>query len=229
MSTEKARPRKAGKVAAITAGAVIIGIGATFTLATWNDSEWVNGLLEGEAGIGTSEFEVQQNAMPANELEAADFGDSETSPGNALTFAMSPLALTPGDTIYAPVSLRTTADSVAGTVTLQPAVSAPGVTAEDTGGLLWDAIEVTVYTSNVTPDTRPTCDAATVGTGNWTAIDGIDGLDDTAAQTQSLDAEAASTQHYCFTLTLPADASDDLQGRTIAPTWEFASESETEN
>lgn len=115
-----ARSRQGRKIAALSAGLLVIGVGATYTLASWTDSEWVWGGAEGEAGIGTSEFNVQQNTT----LPFADGDDDEnwvdraSNPGDELTFSTGALSLTPGDTIYAPVSLRSAAGSIAGTLTL---------------------------------------------------------------------------------------------------------------
>lgn len=215
---------KTRKLAAIGVGALVIGVGATYTLASWNDSEWVNGGLNGAVGMGTSEFEVQQNAAAPYADALANWGDHETNPGNKLTFTAGALALTPGDTVFAPVALRTTEPSVAGTVALQGAVPATDVTVDDAEGELWSAVRVSVHTA--TGDTPPTaCTTGFVATG-WTQIVADAPLATAASTTQALVEKAGSTQHYCFALTLPTGAPDTLQGRTIAPAWEFASTSE---
>jgi predicted ribosomally synthesized peptide with SipW-like signal peptide len=221
---------KTRKLAAIGVGALVIGVGATYTLASWNDSEWVYGGLEGVAGIGSSVFEVQQNATAPYAAGGSwgDYeinGDYDTDNGNGLKFTTDALALTPGDTVFAPVALRTTELSVAGTVALQAAVPAVGVAVVDANAELWSAVRVSVYTA--TGDNPPSgCTTGFVATG-WTQIVADAPLATAeATTTQDLDEKAGSTQHYCFALTLPAGASDDLQGRTIAPAWEFASVSE---
>lgn len=88
--------------------------------------------------------------------------------------------------------------SVAGDVALRAAVPADGVTVTDTD----DALHVRVAT---TTSTTAACDA-TAG---------------------------ASTQRYCFEVSLPASPTlpagvplDTLQGRTAAPAWQFAAESD---
>lgn len=216
------KSRKNRKIAAISAGALVVGLGAAYTLASWNDSEWVWGGADGAPGVGTSTFEVNQNT--SSPFSNAAWVDQETNPGGELTFTPGALALTPGDTVYAPVSLRTEADSIAGNVTLQGAVAATGITVEDDGQSLWNAIDVSVYTQGGDADsTPPACTAAGVGGTDWTQVlDGVT-LGTAASGSQSLDAEAGSTQHYCFALTLPSGSSDDLQGHTIAPAWEFRS------
>lgn len=228
MNTKKSPSSTKRKIAAIAAGALVVGIGATYTLASWTDSEWVWGGTAGnDPGVGTSTFEVQQDT--SSTFSNAAWADRETNPGGALTFSTGQLSLSPGDTVYAPVALRTTGASVAGTVTLKAAVAAAGITPNDTGGALWNAIDVEVHTQKTSssPFTRAgNCDASTAAdTTNWTKVTGVSDLTTAASLTQSLDAASGSVQHYCFALTLPAGSPDSLQGRTIAPAWEFASSS----
>lgn len=236
MSTEQRVSRKSRKLAAVAAGALVVGLGATYTLATWNDSEWVWGGADGAPGVGTDTFEVVQNTTVPFSNDGTNWVNEEENPGGELTFTTGALNLSPGDTIYAPVALRTTDTSVAAdTVTLQAAVAADGITVNDPDGDLWKSIEVKVYTENVGEDEGPTnaCDAASIG--DWgTPIAGVATLDTAATPVtgvQSLLAAAGDTQHYCFELHLPAtlqsgltaESIDDLQGRTIAPAWEFVS------
>ncbi|KAB1650464.1 acyl-CoA dehydrogenase [Pseudoclavibacter endophyticus] len=189
------------------AGAVVLGIGAVSTLATWNDSEWVNGLFS------TSSFEVEQNT-------AADIGDAawvkeESNPGGALRFTADAAALTPGDAAYAPLALRTAAGSDAATVTLQGAVPAAGTTP---GTELWAALDVRVTTS----DAPFTCDADGITAGTEIASGKLASVAASTAP-QSLAADSGSVQYYCFEIALPAElaGSEDVQGQTAQPAWEF--------
>ncbi|WP_031289490.1 MULTISPECIES: hypothetical protein [Leucobacter] len=232
MSTQHTPSRRTRKIAAIAAGALVVGLGATYTLATWNDSEWVWGGADGVPGVGTDTFEVQQNTTSPFTDAPADWADRETNPGGGLTFTAGAISLSPGDTVYAPVALRTTAESSSATVTLREAVPAAGVTAVDEDQDLWKSIRVTVYTETRTTPAAPTnaCDAANASAWGVPLISDVP-LDTAAPATQTVDAEAGSTQHYCFALHLPTTlqpgvavtALDDLQGRTIAPAWEFRS------
>lgn len=211
--------RRTRKIAAIAAGILVVGVGATYTLASWTDSEWVWGGASGvnEPGVGTGYFEVEQST------DGTTWSDQESNPGGALNFTAAALALSPGDAVYAPVSLRTKVNSVAGDVTLQAAVPAVGVTVADADGSLWDAVEVAVYTSAAA--TAPSCLAASFNSADWTAVAGVTSLDEVATATQSLGAAtttvAGAPQHYCFVLTLSGTADDTLMNRTIAPAWEF--------
>ncbi len=232
--------RRTRKIAALTGGLLVVGIGATYTLASWNDSEWVWGGASGGPGIGTSGFEVEQNTVASG---AAVWVDEESNPGGALTFTPGALALSPGDSVYAPVSLRTKGGSLGGDVTLQGAVAASGVTpiagkpldgpttgAGGTPGPLWAAARVSVYTS--TASTAPSCDSTSVEDEDWgPAVAGLSNaaLGTAAGTAQALAAAtptvAGAPQHYCFVITLPSGAQTgtggELMNRTIAPAWEF--------
>lgn len=227
MANNQSSSRRGRKIAAIAAGALVVGLGATYTLATWNDSEWVWGGADGGPGVGTGVFEVVQNTTAPFDDTAGGWADREANPGGELTFTAGALSLSPGDTVYAPVALRTAEDSAGATVTLQSAVAASGVTVEDDLGALWNAITVSVYTEQVdAPAVNPAnaCDAASIA--DWgSPIAGVTSLTTAASASQTLAADEGSTQHYCFALTLPAGSPDSLQGRTIAPAWEFRSTS----
>ncbi|MGA1836198.1 SipW-dependent-type signal peptide-containing protein [Herbiconiux sp. 11R-BC] len=227
-STAATTGNKRRKVFALAAAGAVLGIGATATLAAWTDTEWVfGGNGSGGPGIGTSTFEVQQNTTVP--LDGAAWVSEDANPGGEITFGAAALALAPGDSVYAPVALRTSATSLAGDVLLQPAVAAAGVTVNDPGGLLTDALDVRVVTSA----TAFTCDA--------TAFSGAPGAptliaDGPLASTggsvsQALAAASGSTQFYCFEVTLPdplvpapGSTVDDYMGRTVAPAWVFDGE-----
>lgn len=117
MTTHTTKSRRNRKVAAIAAGMLVVGVGATYTLASWTDSEWVWGGADGTPGIGTSSFNIEQNTSAS--LADEEWTDAPTNSGGSLTFQLNPTGLTPGDSIYAPVALRAGADSVQGEVTLK--------------------------------------------------------------------------------------------------------------
>jgi len=216
--------RKTRKIAAIAAGALVIGVGATYTLAAWNDAEWVWGGTangSGDPGVGTSTFEVVQNTSSPFDNAAGNWANRESNPGGALQFTVNALTLSPGDVTYAPVALRTVTDSLAADVTLQPAVAATGAPAPQNDADLFAAIRVTVYTAaGATPPSA--CTAGFTGTG-WTQILVNQPLATVATSSQQLSANGGSTQHYCFALTLPTSTPgiDALQGKKISPAWRF--------
>lgn len=224
MSIRDRGKNRRNRIAAVLAGGLVIGVGGAFTLASWTDSEWVHaGNGTGGPGIGTSTFEVQQDASNPGPGTFADF---EANPGDALGFGLGALALSPGQTVYAPVALRTTTASIAGTLTLQASVAAAGVTAtppavlDGPGTGLWAQLTLQV----VVDDTPFTCDA-TAMTGLTTVVAPGSGLSAAATSTQALDAAQGNTQYYCFAVTLPIPVVpgdfDGLQGHVVAPAWEF--------
>lgn len=215
--------RRSSKFKAMLAGGAVLGLGATVTLAAWTDTEWVfAGNAAGNGpGLGTSVFEVEQNVT--NPYTEASFVQNETNPGGAVQFGVSALTLTPGDAVYAPVALRTVTGSIAGTVTLQPAVPATGITVTDANQALFNALTVRVAVSATTT----TCNAAAFTAGTIIANGPL--ATTGASAGQALSAAGGDVQHYCFEITLPANptlpngtALSALQGRTAAPAWNFS-------
>lgn len=212
------------RIFALLAGGLVIGVGATATLATWSDNEWVFGGATGNnPGLGTSSFEVQQN-------RGAGWQDIETAPGGILTFTGTPLALSPGETVYTQVSLQTTAGTTdAGTLALLNAIPAPApVPTSDPA--LWNALDLrVVVTPTLGTAPAPTCGATTFTSGTPDFVLGAAGtpsdFDTDGTGTEALLAASANTFHYCFEITLPTGSSDTLQGLRVAPAWQFHAES----
>ncbi|GAA2001098.1 hypothetical protein JL107_01050 [Nakamurella flavida] len=206
------RPRRKGKVRAVLAGCAVLGIGATVTLAAWTDTEWVYGAGNGDGDpISTSTFEVQQNVF-----DGVGFTDRETAPGGALVFSPTATALTPGDTVTAPMQLQTTATSEAASITLAGAVL------NGSEQPLFDTVTYGAYTGVSQAD----CDAQDFAAGDVLVPEGSAltvGSD--PATPIVLAANAADTSDICFVITLPDDAPDTVQGQGIAPAWLFNADS----
>ncbi|MCP2638135.1 SipW-dependent-type signal peptide-containing protein [Microbacterium sp. HD4P20] len=224
------------RILAVLAGGLVLGVGGTMTLASWTDSEWVWGGADGGPGIGTSEFVVLQNTLsPANGDVATGWVEEPDNPGGELVF--SPLtvgddilALTPGETFYAPVALKTSDTSIAGTVDLLGAVAAAGVTVDDAGDLLWDNLGARVALEILpAADTAPTCDQAYFAAAGVDVIVGAGGaapLDTAGLADQPISGGGDDVHYYCFEISLPDNAvTQTLQGRTVAPAWQFFSTS----
>lgn len=225
------RGRKVDIALAVVASTAVLGVGTALTVAAWNDEEWVFASNEGGdgPGIGTSVFEVQQDVTNPYS-PPGDWSDAETNPGNSLLFGLGALALAPGDTVYAPVALSTRADSLGGTLVLQPAVAADGIDAVDAGGLLWNALVVSVRAVDAGPtDAPPACDADGFASFtapiliNTAASPGLSSGTPTAGP--ALEAQRGNVVHYCFEISLPSGADTELMGRTVAPAWQFYAES----
>lgn len=213
------------RVAALVAGGALVVGGVGYTLASWTDSEWVfGGNGTGGPGIATSTFEVEQNVTGALD---AGWTQAETAPGQEMTFTPDAIALSPGDTTYASVVLRTTEKSIAGDVELQKAVSAVLLAPTAPEALLWDALDVRVAaTAQGAPCNGSTFTAGTVIVSGPLATS-------VATASQRLDAAGRSPQQYCFEVTLPQTPRlpdgvpvEALQGLAVTPAWEFSSKSE---
>lgn len=203
-----AAARRAQKIAAIAAAGVVLLGGATVTsLAAWTDTEYVVGGVGDEPGIGTSTFEVEQNTSVDPSWENHE---DALDPG-VIDFSLGALALSPGDTVYGFVQLRTTAAStVGGTLSL--------IGATDDGDL-FDAL---TYGARIVPST--TCDETTFSAATGTDIITASGqpLSANGTQTFTLLAASGDTKTVCFAVTLDDDAPDELQGETSSPLWNFS-------
>lgn len=219
-------------MAAILAAGLVVGAGAAATLASWNDSEWVFGGAVGdggaiEEGLGTSVFTVQQDT-------GAGWTDRESrEDAGALVFSTGALALSPGTAVYAPVALRTGADSAAGSLLLNGAVAETGT---DSG--LWSALQlrVVVAATSEDPGSDPGCAASAFSAGATYLIGssaaGVTLGTGNLADARAIAADQAGEQHYCFEIALPNSAGADpvaakaLQGKSVLPVWQFSATSD---
>lgn len=206
---ERSRKRKA-----ILAGGVVLGLGAAVTLAAWSDDVFANGTF------GTGTFELQGNVYGAPE---STYENYDTSPGDALTFVLTPNNMAPGDTVYAPISIATSGDT--STAALVSLTGATAPTNPDAARLFANL----TYQINEL-EVGGTCDEDTFGT---------DELLPSGPLTQGLDeaftvaANQGTEQHLCFAVTLPDNedtGADNMQGLSTGQVvWQFTGESVTTN
>lgn len=212
MATRRSRSRN--KIFAISAAGIVLVAGITVpSLAAWTDIEWVTGGVGNDPGVTASTFEVEQFA-------AGDtaFGHYETQAGaNVVDFSAQAAALTPGDTVYGYVRLRTVAGSLGGTLTL-------GADTVVTPGTLSAALS---YGARVV-DAVADCSAADYASSGTQLQASGTALNVSAGGTLSLAAAPdASTpgaeKVVCFALTFPGSfsGSSTLQGGTATPVWHF--------
>jgi len=189
------------RIRALLAGGLVLGTGATATLASWNDGEYATATFtSGSFGIqgsldGTTYAEHNPSASP--------------NPSPAATLFTPPITgMLPGAVSYAPFAVRTISGSLAGRVQLQ-------VTAAPTGNLT--ALRYGVKTvQNVA-----SCTATGYASGSAVIADGTT-LDTGSTNFQTLGASSSSPVTYCFAFTLPASADNTMQGQSLAQTWQFA-------
>ncbi|MDR6437871.1 putative ribosomally synthesized peptide with SipW-like signal peptide [Paenarthrobacter nicotinovorans] len=202
------------RIRALLAGALVLGLGSSVTLASWTDSDFASG------AFGASVFVTESNVTkPYN--ASGTWSANDVAPGAALVFTAT--SMSPGSVVYAPFALRTKANSVAGEVVLGiPAVTSSGTGTADLGA----ALRYRVVRS-------ATCDAASFS-GTPTFVVGSDGTKpltqgQAAGVVNPLSAASATLPgtptQFCFEVTLPAGANNALQGQTATATWQFTATS----
>lgn len=185
------------RVRALLAGGAVMGLGASATLAAWNDAE------HGSASFTAGTFGI------VGSTEGEGFADHATSDESAvLDFQAAPTAMTPGTTTYALFSVRTSEASVAGSVQLSA----------DTGN---DAGLGQYLTYGVREVASPTCDQAAFDASSSDVVSPGSALTAGGGGAQSLAADGGSTVHYCFAVTMREDAPNAAQGTTVVPAWRF--------
>lgn len=194
------RQMRSRRIKAILAGGLVFSVGATATLATWTDSEEASGSFE------AGQFNIELSS------------DGQWAGTNTMTFNADNMY--PGQTVYAPVSVRTTSStSFDGKLT----VSAEGISGTNpfAAALSYRAVARSESGLDCNADSFP-------GPGEF-IFDSSDGIPLsstlTADSTQSLESAAASVQDYCFEVTLANGAPDSAQGQSVTHTWTFAAES----
>lgn len=198
-----ARRLRSRRIRAILAGGLVFGLGATATLAAWNDSEFGSGTFTAgsfgiEGAVGTGGFGEHGAATPA-----------------ALSFTVPVSAMVPGATVYALFRVRTVAGSVKGQVTM----AADAANAAGAPGDLGPSLRYSVYAIAGT-----VCDSSTATTGTQ-IVAPTSPLTAGGPAVMPLVAGAAGAAgapvNYCFAVTLPLDASNNAQGDTVTAKWSF--------
>jgi predicted ribosomally synthesized peptide with SipW-like signal peptide len=212
---------------ALLAGGLVLGLGTAATLAAWTDNEWVFGGSGSGDGTepntpGTGIYRMQQNTW-TGESGTASWSDQPEANGGALTFTVDPGKLIPGKTVYSPMQLRTVAGSEALEVSLAEGIQSELNRGPENSTDLYEALTYGVYRGV----DRATCEAgnltgaaAVVPEGNALTVASTG----TFALAAGVDPDTAGLpENLCFALTLPAGASDTLQGLNTVPVWRFTS------
>jgi predicted ribosomally synthesized peptide with SipW-like signal peptide len=223
------------RVLALISMVSAVGVTSVGTLAAWNDNEWVFGGAGpsggGTPGVGTSTFEVVQDAWTGTPPTAttASWADHEQNPGDALVFNVDPNTLTPGDTIYAPVALTTTSDSIGGTLQLQEpvrAVSDPQRVWDDVDNKLWNNLQYSVWVTEDSAEAASCRALAPLPVGATVLFNDLPLTGAVPVGRQGLEEAGGNIQYYCFAIRLPDTAlTQTLPGRAVFPAWRFAAES----
>jgi|GEM_PF-919910 len=201
------RKQRRRKIQALAAGGLVLGVGASATLAAWTDYETAAG-----------EFVTGQFNLEANT------GGVQWSNNNEMRF--QDVALAPGQSVYAPIVLRSSTDTtVDGDVT----VSGSGATDGLNSALGFRAVTVAPADSadevECSPETfRTENDYVLTSDGDYVSMSG----EVQAETSQLLKAQSAETIAYCFEVQLDPDADNETQDLLADYTWTFHAQSITE-
>lgn len=210
-STRRARRRGtqrhlwSRRIRALLASGLVLGVGATITLAAWNDSEYATGSVT--AGGFTLE------GSPTG--EPGSFAPSGPDSQHSLTFSPNADAMYPGETTYSLFSVRTQEGSVGGTIRV---LADEG----NTGGLG----EYLIYGLSLIDD-GVACSADTYSTGTEILTPSPNNMAANPDSEQEL-SPSGGKQNYCIALTLPLDAPNGAQNASVNPEWQFLGTSVSE-
>ncbi|MGY3552632.1 SipW-dependent-type signal peptide-containing protein [Williamsia sp. R60] len=187
--------RNRRKIRAILAAGLVLGVGAAVTLAAWSDSVW-----------GQSEFATDKWNVQGSFNGGTSWGEFATGPtAGTFTFPLADAtSLTPGESVKAPVSLRVgpATSALNASVTLAPSGNTSALAGE---------LELTVTEA-------ASCSVAGTTPAGWPAGGSVA----TAGGSTPIILNGDMTpRHFCFTVTLPADAALLDTSTTGQVLWEF--------
>lgn len=193
------------RLRAVLAGALVLGAGATMTLAAWTDQEVATG------SFAASVFDVLSSP------DGTPLTSHGTAPGATLTFAAT--GLSPGTSAFAPLDVATsTASTVGGTLTLT------AISAATTAGIgLGDALRYRIVRL---ANTSTVCQASAFTTPAQWVTPATGAYTDVTAALPALNAVTLSSagtvvQRLCIEVQLASGASSDHQGASSNVTWTF--------
>ncbi|AQY02439.1 SipW-dependent-type signal peptide-containing protein [Microbacterium foliorum] len=182
------------RIRAVLAGGLVFGVGATMTLAAWNDSE------HGNATFTAGRFDI------VGATDGTTFSSHPVGTPAALSFSAPFSAMAPGNTVYSLFSVRTANPSVAGTLQLSVTSTA------GTGLGTYLRYGVRAIAGTTCNGTTYTAGTAVVPDNSLMSVGGTG--------TQAVSANGGTTVNYCFAVTLPAATDNGAQGLTAIQTWQ---------
>lgn len=192
--------KNSGKIRAVLAGGLVLGVGAAVTLAAWNDSEFATG------DFAAGQFNLQGST------DGTSFTEHDTTgSAAALPFSVNASNLAPGDVVSAPFAVRLDGTTDYGaTVNVSTAGSTGALS-----GLTYRLVQTSTFG----------CDAADAGQVLVPAGTPVgttpSGTTFSLAQAAA-EGTAGEPANLCFEVT----AGDVQQGASGAVTWELAAESQ---
>lgn len=193
------------RLRAVLAGALVLGVGATVTLASWNDSE------NARADITAGSFDI------VGSVDGAAFSSHGATTAAVLSFPFPASGFAPGVTTYALLSVKTSTVSVAGTVNLAAdATNATSGTAPNAGLGAF----LTYGVTNIPSGAAGACNATSFAGGAVIIpVNSALTTSQPAATVVPVGAKGASQVNLCFAVTMPAAVDNAAQGKSAAPKW----------
>ncbi|UYO95851.1 SipW-dependent-type signal peptide-containing protein [Microbacterium sp. M28] len=180
------------------AGALVLGVGGSATLAAWTDQELAS------TAVTAGTFSLASRTATSDPFLSHGGGSEGTA-----SMSFNATGLYPGQIRSAWIQIQNTG-SVPGSVNLTAVNVAASGTASTT---LSEAIQVR-YVPVAAPGDMSTC---TTNTAGGTLVTGLASLPSLTPITVA----AGATVGYCMVLTLPSTAPSGAQGGSAIPTWTF--------
>lgn len=200
--TQKVSRRR--KALAILASCAVVGVGGAYTLAAWNDSEFLT------ADFASGSFNLEGST------DGTAYIDHDTAPAAAEVFTLTTDNMVPEQVVYDSFSVRLDADTtVSGTLAQPDAASATGTAIDD-----YSYVVVALAAG-------ATCDAAGIAGGTVLgSADTLGGTNTAAANNVALVAGADAVAGTPVELCIEVTASPTLaQGASASATWQFVATS----
>lgn len=188
------------RVRALLAGALVLGIASSGTLAAWSDGEFAS------SGLAAGTFAL------VSRTDTGAFVAHPEGSAAALAWPLDPLF--PGESQAAWVQLQSSG-SVSGEVTLTAVSLAEDPAAGSPAAALRDALVVRVSASSADDPAPPECTTSTPGT----EVTGLTSVPQVPAQ--PVESSGGTTASFCIVVTLPEDAPALAQDAQLTPTWVF--------
>jgi predicted ribosomally synthesized peptide with SipW-like signal peptide len=227
----RVRPGAFTRVRAVLAGALVLGVGATMTLATWTDSENATSSL-----FTASAFDLQSSASTATTqpLPTLEWASHPTAPGITITFTGAQMS--PSVSKYSTLNFRTTPlSTVAGTLTLYSNSRVQGTGTNPIAGNFADLSAQLEYRIIRAATNTAVCNAGAFSDPGAAYIAGTQAgayvpaatVPTPALNPQTVAAAGATPLRYCFDVRLTAATPTTYQAATGGLTWEFRATSDS--
>jgi hypothetical protein len=208
-TSTRRNPSRRTKVMALAAAGIVLlaGVGVT-SMAFWQDKEFVTG---GVNGIASSTFDVEQNVNPV--ATTTGWTTNLASPGGTVNFGALATKLTPNDSVYGGVRLRTVTGSLpAAAVTLNSLVPGTGLGQY----LTYGARLLTTGTD---------CSSATYAAGTLLTATDADPVTANGANPFTLVGNGGSTvgaeRTVCFKISMLGTTPTTAQNTNVTAIWRF--------